>query len=135
MAPRLTQDEAVALLDEISNWGRWGKHDERGALNFITPACGAAAAGLVRTGEAVWLALPLATEWAADNPAPVTHLMERVGHDTGRRAYSADYFAIVPHSHSATHLDALCHRFLSRQDVQRIQPKRGRLARRQEVRD
>ena len=70
MAPRLTQDEAVALLDKISNWGHWGKHDERGALNFITRACRAAAAGLVRTGEALSLALPLATEYAADNPSP-----------------------------------------------------------------
>jgi kynurenine formamidase len=111
MAPRLTQDEAVALLDKISNWGRWGKDDERGTLNFITPARRAAAAGLVRTGEAVSLALPLATEYAADNPSPVTHLMEQVGHDAGRRAYSADYFALAPHGHSVTHLDALCHVF------------------------
>ena len=111
MAPRLTYDEAVALLDQISNWDRWGKDDQAGALNFITPAHRAAAARLVQSGEAVSLALPLATEYAADNPIPVTHLMDQQGHDAGRRAYSADYFAIAPHGHSITHLDALCHVF------------------------
>jgi len=111
MAPRLTQDEAIALLDKISNWGRWGQDDQRGALNFITPAHRAAAARLVQTGEAVSLALPLATEYAADNPTPVTHLMQQVGHDTGKRGFTADFFGIAPHGHSVTHLDALCHVF------------------------
>jgi kynurenine formamidase len=111
MAPRLTYDEAITLLDQISNWGRWGKDDQLGALNFITPAHRAAAARLVQTGEAVSLALPLATEYAADNPAPVTHLMQQQGHDAGRRAYTADYFAIASHGHAITHLDALCHVF------------------------
>ena len=111
MAPRLSSDEVAALLDRISNWGRWGKDDQSGALNFITPAHRAAAAQLVQTGEVVSLALPLATTYAADNPAPVTHLMEQLGHDAGRRAYSADYFAMAPHGHAITHLDALCHVF------------------------
>jgi kynurenine formamidase len=111
MAARLSQDELAALLDRISNWGRRGKDDERGALNFITPAHRAAAAQLVQNGEVVSLALPLATSYAADNPAPVTHLMQQLGHDAGGRAYSADYFAIAPHGHAITHLDALCHVF------------------------
>ncbi len=38
MATRSTPAEVKALFEKFSNWGRWGKDDERGALNFITDA-------------------------------------------------------------------------------------------------
>jgi kynurenine formamidase len=41
-----------------SNWGRFGKDDERGALNFITPECVLAACGLPRRGLVISCALP-----------------------------------------------------------------------------
>jgi kynurenine formamidase len=41
-----------------SNWGRWGKDDERGALNFITPARVLEACALPRSGRVVSCALP-----------------------------------------------------------------------------
>ncbi|ABK71380.1 cyclase family protein [Mycolicibacterium smegmatis] len=54
--------DAVKLVDELClkyrNWGRWGEDDERGTLNFITPAAIAEAAALVRTGTVVSCALP-----------------------------------------------------------------------------
>jgi kynurenine formamidase len=111
MAPRLMVDEVIALFNKISNWGRWGKDDERGALNFITSEKRAAAARLVQSGEVVSMALPLATTPAVDNPTPVTHLIVQAGHDAGPRSYSADFFAVFPHGHAITHLDALCHVF------------------------
>ena len=114
MGPRLTVEEVIALFDRLSNWGRWGKEDERGALNFITERKRVAAARLVQSGEAVSLALPLATEHAADNPMPVMHLITQTGQDAGARSYSADYFSILPHGHAITHLDALCHVFWQR---------------------
>ena len=40
------------------NWGRWGKDDQMGAVNLITPAKRAAAAGLVKTGRTVSLSRP-----------------------------------------------------------------------------
>ena len=113
MAVSYTTTEIAALLEQVSNWGRWGTDDQRGALNFITAEKRAAAARLVRSGEAVSLALPLATRPARDNPAPVTHLMVRSGfpgHPLGS-AGCADYFAIEPHGLATTHLDALCHHF------------------------
>ncbi|MGH8012453.1 MAG: cyclase family protein, partial [Candidatus Binataceae bacterium] len=79
MAPRLTAAEVRSAYDKISNWGRWGKEDERGALNFITPAKRAAAARLAQNGEIVSLALPLSTATAPDNPQPVQHLMLHAG--------------------------------------------------------
>jgi kynurenine formamidase len=113
MASRLKSSEVKALFDKLSNWGRWGKEDQRGALNFITPERRAAAAQLVKTGEAISLALPLATIAAADNPTPVTHLMVQAGFDSHDMdlPYAGDYFAIAPHGMANTHIDALCHVF------------------------
>jgi kynurenine formamidase len=113
MAQTYTTAQIAELLEKVSNWGRWGKDDQRGALNFITNEKRAAAARLVRSGETVSLALPLATRPARDNPTPVTHLMIRsgpVGHPLGSWG-CADYFAIEPHGLATTHLDALCHHF------------------------
>ena len=75
--PRPSEQELNSYFEKCSNWGRWGKDDERGALNFITAEKRAAAAKLVRTGETVSLALPLPTIPAPDNPTPVMHLMHR----------------------------------------------------------
>ena len=113
MAKTYTTPEIAELLQKVSNWGRWGADDQRGALNYISNEKRAAAARLVRTGEAVSLALPLPTRPARDNPTPVTHLMIRsgnVGHPLGSWG-CADYFAIEPHGLATTHLDALCHHF------------------------
>ncbi|MGH7839967.1 MAG: cyclase family protein, partial [Candidatus Binataceae bacterium] len=109
-----TQHEFKALLEKCSNWGRWGKDDQRGALNFITAAKRAAAAKRVETGEVVSLALPLPTIPAPDNPTPVMHLIQQAGydsHDLPLLPYASDYFAIAPHGLATTHLDALCHVF------------------------
>lgn len=112
-AARLTAAEVKSLFEKLSNWGRWGKGDQRGALNFITVEKRAAAARLALAGEAVSLALPLATVAAPDNPTPVTHLMTQTGADAIRLPvpYAGDYFAIEPHGYSITHIDALCHVF------------------------
>jgi kynurenine formamidase len=113
MASRLKSAEVKTLFEKLSNWGRWGKEDQRGALNFITDEKRAAAARLVKSGEAISLALPLATIPAADNPAPVTHLMVQAGFDSHDMdlPYAGDYFAIAPHGMANTHIDALCHVF------------------------
>lgn len=113
MALSLASNEVIGLFEKLSNWGRWGKDDQRGALNFITAEKRAAAARLVQTGETVSLALPLAVTPAADNPTPVTHLVVQAGIDSDRAwlPHSADYFAIAFHGMANTHIDALCHIF------------------------
>jgi kynurenine formamidase len=107
MAARLTRDQVKAVFEQIKNWGRWGKEDERGALNYITAEKRAAAAQLARTGEIVSCSLPLGTKTTPDNPQPVQHMMLHVGPPVA----SLDYFAIAPHGYAFTHLDALCHVF------------------------
>jgi hypothetical protein len=108
MAGRLTPDEVKASFEKISNWGRWGKEDQRGALNFITAEKRAAAARLAKAGEIVSLALPLSTQTTAENPQPVQHMMLHVG---PHAVAALDYFGIAPHGMAFTHLDALCHVF------------------------
>ena len=48
----LNQQEIKGLFERISNWGRWGKDDERGTLNYITDAkrLAAARAGISAPG-------------------------------------------------------------------------------------
>jgi kynurenine formamidase len=41
-----------------NNWGQWGDADELGSVNHITPGAVVRAAGLVRTGRVISLALP-----------------------------------------------------------------------------
>jgi kynurenine formamidase len=48
-----------ALGKRLSNWGRWGADDQRGTLNFITPAHVARAASAIRSGKVFELSLPL----------------------------------------------------------------------------
>src|SRR5580698_10513093 len=55
----LTQAEFDQLFKQISNWGRWGKDDQLGTLNLITPARRREAAALVHEGISVSLARDL----------------------------------------------------------------------------
>ena len=55
---------------ELSNWGRWGKDDQLGATNLITPEKRRQAAALVKDGFTVSLASTPNTVKAIDNPSP-----------------------------------------------------------------
>jgi kynurenine formamidase len=99
--------DVLAFHETLSNWGRWGDDDQRGALNLITPEVTAAAAATVRSGRTVSCARPLDTAAAVDNPSPVAHHM--IG--TATEGMGADYLALAPHGFSTSHIDALCHIF------------------------
>ena len=107
MAARLTKDQVKANFEKISNWGKWGKEDQRGALNYITAAKRVAAAKLAQAGEVVSCAQPLATKPGPDVTQPVQHMMLHVGAPVA----ALDYFGIASHGFAITHLDALCHVF------------------------
>ena len=91
---------------ELSNWGRWGKDDQLGALNLITPAKRKQAAGLVKEGVPVSLAGDVNTERAADNFQPYEHVMTQTG-----PAGAGDSLSVSFHGYAHTHLDAFAHRF------------------------
>jgi kynurenine formamidase len=108
----LTADEFRDLFEAVSSWGRWGTDDERGALNYLTPARVLAAARLVRSGETVTLSLPLNTRLGIDNPAPADHHMTMLGDEdigSGTLRFAKDYVGADYHNPSHTHIDALCH--------------------------
>jgi hypothetical protein len=65
--PAITIEQVNRWETELSNWGRWGKDDERGALNLITPQKEIQAARLVKDGVTVSLAHFADLEKAADN--------------------------------------------------------------------
>jgi len=69
-APResYTQAQFDELFKQVSNWGRWGKDDQLGTLNLITPERKREAAKLVREGVSVSLARDLNMEKEIDNP-------------------------------------------------------------------
>jgi kynurenine formamidase len=110
-----------ALRDRISNWGRWGKEDELGTVNLITDSVRCAAAGLVRTGETVSLALPLnrqGLQRAGDQRLNPQHVMLQTGTDLRAGVqpgqvdgcgYSDDMVTMA--LQSATHWDSLAHAF------------------------
>ena len=63
--PLPTEKEVMSWIRDRSNWGRWGKDDQRGAINLITPAKRVAAARLVHE-RAQRLAEPAVPQGAGD---------------------------------------------------------------------
>ena len=108
--------DELAPWADLSNWGRWGDGDERGAVNHVDPQLIADAARLVRTGRVFPLALPIdrrTTPLEAIRNPPL-HLMSRDGGDyaagfqgSGGFAFADDY--LIMSCHSGTHVDALAH--------------------------
>ena len=112
--PKTTQDTLTSsdierLMTEISNWGRWGKDDQLGAINLITPTKRLQAAALVEEGISVSLARNAQTEETIDNPFPYQHTMIRTGQEEGDSVM--DTYSVSYHGLAHTHLDALCHIF------------------------
>ena len=85
---------------DLNNWGRWGKDDEIGTMNLITPAKRKQAAALVKDGFSVSLASDADTEKAVDNPQPYEHQMLGLG---------TDRIGVAFHGITHTHLDSLAH--------------------------
>jgi len=98
--PTTTPAEYERWKKELSNWGRWGKTDEIGALNLITPAKRKQAASLVKEGFSVSMAADADTVKAVDNPNPYELKMLAIG---------SDQIAVNYHGIAHTHLDSLAH--------------------------
>jgi len=96
----VTASEYERWKKELSNWGRWGRDDEIGALNLITPSKRKQAASLVKEGVSVSLAADVDTVKAVDNPNPYDVTMLGIG---------TDRIAVSYHGITHTHLDSLAH--------------------------
>jgi kynurenine formamidase len=106
-------------LKTLSNWGRWGREDERGTINLITPAKRLAAARLVTQGLGVTCARPIVTDITPDTTfQPMRFMVDSgEGRDTvspGRareRRGASEFIGMVFHGYTITHIDAPSHYF------------------------
>src|SRR4030088_2122561 len=73
--PLVSEAQFEAWQTELSNWGRWGKDDELGTLNLVTPAKRRAALALVKEGVPVSLSTNTFFEKAIDVPCPAEWAM------------------------------------------------------------
>ena len=113
--------QAIAEASKkLSNWGRWGKDDQIGTLNHVTPEDIVKAASLIRTGKVFALGIPL------DRTGPQTglfggrfnpiHQMLATGTDAiaGQQDWNKIRYAddtLMLCVQGATHWDALGHIF------------------------
>ncbi|MEP9353531.1 cyclase family protein [Xanthobacter sp. KR7-65] len=118
---KVGKDAILEASQKLSNWGRWGKDDEIGTLNNITPENVVDAAGLVKKGKIFALGIPLDSKGPQNgmfggrwNPI---HTMLATGTDaiagrfdlTNKIRYADD--ALHMPVQAATHWDSLGHVF------------------------
>ncbi|MFL6305955.1 MAG: cyclase family protein [Candidatus Sulfotelmatobacter sp.] len=105
---RMTKADIDRWMSELSNWNRWGKNDQIGSVNLITPAKRKQAAALVIEGVSVSLARDAETQKAADNSSPFMHKMLSTGaHPDGQ--FVLDQYSVSYHGYAHTHMDSLSH--------------------------
>jgi kynurenine formamidase len=121
---RVSVEQFRELTDRLSNWSRWGADDQRGTLNYITPATLVSAKREIREGKSFSLSIAL------DSNGPQRGLfgrfnpllfMTRDGGDAVTGAYSKDWLGgeeketrstdevVVMPTQCATHWDSLAH--------------------------
>ena len=121
-APPATANLSIDVFDrmmtELSNWGRWGKDDQKGTVNLITPAKRKQSLSVVREGFSVSMARTAEMEAAVDNPAPVVLGRPQRAGGAGTPANPApnpisganDTLFMQYHGYVHTHMDSYCHR-------------------------
>ncbi len=102
---RTSKEELERWMTELSNWGRWGKDDQLGAANLITPAKRKQALALVKSGETVSLSHNPVMEKAVDAADPFAHDITILG----QAGIAVEKQEVSFHGSTFTHLDALCH--------------------------
>lgn len=102
-----SEEDFRRALKELSNWGRWGKDDELGAANLITPAKRKQALALAKDGVVVSMAHDVVQEKAVDAPNILQRTLGNVAPTgtTDTYQYTGTYHGVA-HSH----LDSVdCH--------------------------
>ena len=107
----VTIDMLKRWEQELSNWGRWGKDDQRGMLNEISPEKTKAALALVREARTVTLQINPIKKTGSDTGTfgENLHRMARVHPVTGAIQGALDVIHLSLHDGLQSHMDALCH--------------------------
>ncbi len=98
-APKLTKADIDGMMKELSNWGRWGKDDQKGTINLITPAKRKQAAAEVKEGVSVSLARDTDATYKVKMSPPADG------------QFNMDEQTVFFHGTAHTHFDALSHVF------------------------
>ena len=107
----VTIDKLKQWEKELSNWGRWGKDDQRGLLNLITPEKTKSALALVREAKTVTLQINPIKKTGADTGGfgENVHRMWSIDPKTAQPRAAIDIIHLSLHDGLSSHLDALCH--------------------------
>ena len=107
----VTLDMLKKWEKELSNWGRWGKDDQRGMLNLITPEKTKAALALVKEAKTVTLQINPIKKTGMDTGGfgENLHRMARIHPVTGEVQGALDVITLSIHDGLSSHMDALCH--------------------------
>jgi hypothetical protein len=107
----VTKAQFDEWMSKLSNWGRWGKDDERGSLNLITADKAKQAAMLAKTGVSVSLAQQISRDKPTSTPQP--RPVNKGGAFTSHFLIDGDFLyerqEIEYHGGRVSHFDALCH--------------------------
>jgi kynurenine formamidase len=106
-AQPLSKTDIDNMMKELSNWGRWGKADEKGTVNLITPTRRKEAAALVTEGISISLARNTDAQKGIDNSSP---FIERMSPPVDGQ-FNMDEYDVFFHGVAMTHFDALSHVF------------------------
>jgi kynurenine formamidase len=119
MTQALGERDVLAMMERLSNWGRWGADDELGTVNLVTPGVRRRAAALVRDGVSVSCARPISTDITADTTfQPLRFMVDSgEGRDTApperlrERRGASEFIGMVFHGYTITHVDTPAHYF------------------------
>jgi kynurenine formamidase len=100
----VNEEQVKQWMSTLNNWGRWGKNDELGTLNLITPAKRRQAATLVKAGISVSAEHDLMTV-----KDPIAKVNQRPFVLKMAPSLSADTLEINSHDMGLSHMDTPCH--------------------------
>src|SRR5262249_51188017 len=108
---QVTKQQFDEWMTKFSNWGRWGKDDQRGALNLITAEKQRQATTLPKTGTTVSLSRRIERDKPTSTPQP--RPVSQAGAFTSHFLIGGDYLferqEYEYHGGRLSHFDALCH--------------------------
>jgi kynurenine formamidase len=106
---KVTKATVDRWMRELSNWGRWGKEDERGTLNLLTPETRKQALSAAKEGFSVSLSHNYLEQKADDVMSPFVREMVYINPPGPYVQFAGDRFTVEYHGFAHSHMDALCH--------------------------
>ena len=105
-----SEEEVLGYFESLSNWGRWGDDDQLGTLNLLSQESTRRGFTTVSEHVAVSCARTVSYEPTLDAPKPALHFMTNSGEGDNPRV-AVDFFGMVFHGSTITHMDSLAHFF------------------------